>query len=88
MHSLPKPPPLCNYNAKKKKKASASWHIPIPAIYVLPPHLHFPPFNAFLLVVKMVTIVVRATYTEQNALESFFTDIFGWGTVTVLVRLQ
>ncbi|RTE81318.1 hypothetical protein BHE90_004124 [Fusarium euwallaceae] len=32
----------------------------------------------------MPTIVVRATYTEQNALETFFTDIFGWGTVTVL----
>ncbi|RSL95187.1 hypothetical protein CEP52_012205 [Fusarium oligoseptatum] len=31
----------------------------------------------------MPTIVVRATYTEQNALETFFTDIFGWGTVTV-----
>ena len=30
--------------------------------------------------------VVRATYTEQTALEKFFTDLFGWGKTEVLVR--
>ncbi len=33
-----------------------------------------------------VTIIVRATYTEERALEKFFTEIFGWGKSTILVR--
>jgi hypothetical protein len=33
----------------------------------------------------MAIEVVRATYTEQTALEKFFTDLFGWGNTEVLV---
>jgi hypothetical protein len=28
--------------------------------------------------------IVRATYTEQTALETFFADLFGWGKAEVL----
>lgn len=34
----------------------------------------------------MITITLRATYTEQVALETFFTRIFGRGQSAVLVR--
>ena len=33
----------------------------------------------------MAIIVVRATYTEQTALEKYFTELFGWGRSSVLV---
>lgn len=32
-----------------------------------------------------VTLFVRATYTEERALEKFFVDTFGWGKTTILV---
>ncbi|KAF4634376.1 hypothetical protein G7Y89_g3741 [Cudoniella acicularis] len=32
----------------------------------------------------MPIAIVRATYTEQNALETFFTELFGWGKTEVL----
>ena len=35
----------------------------------------------------MAPLIVRATYTEQNALEKFLVDTFGRGTVTVIVRV-
>ncbi|KAF8862499.1 hypothetical protein BDZ45DRAFT_739143 [Acephala macrosclerotiorum] len=31
-----------------------------------------------------VTVVVRATYTEERALETFFVQLFGWGKSTIL----
>jgi len=31
-----------------------------------------------------VTLFVRATYTEERALEKFFVDTFGWGKTTIL----
>lgn len=34
----------------------------------------------------MAIEIIRATYTEQNALELFLTSIFGQGTATVIVR--
>lgn len=34
----------------------------------------------------MPVAIVRATYTEQNALETFFTNLFGWGKTSVIVR--
>jgi len=36
---------------------------------------------------KHVVAVVRATYTEQNALEAFFTALFGIGESEVTVSL-
>ncbi|TVY23265.1 hypothetical protein LHYA1_G007946 [Lachnellula hyalina] len=31
-----------------------------------------------------VIVIVRATYTEERTLETFFTQIFGWGKSTIL----
>jgi hypothetical protein len=39
-----------------------------------------------IVIITMAPLIVRATYTEQNALESFLVNIFGSGTVTVIVR--
>jgi hypothetical protein len=37
-------------------------------------------------IVTMAIAIVRATYTDQDALERFFANIFGRGGATVLVR--
>lgn len=34
----------------------------------------------------MAIVYVRATYTEQDALEKYFTKLFGWGKTEVIVR--
>lgn len=34
----------------------------------------------------MTTISIRATYTEQTALDAFFGRLFGYGKASVLVR--
>lgn len=39
-------------------------------------------------VLAMPIAIVRATYTEQTALETFFTGLFGYGKSQVIVRSE
>lgn len=41
--------------------------------------------QSYLQVKMAVTVVVRATYTEERALADFFTQTFGTGSCTILV---
>ena len=36
----------------------------------------------------MAVVSVRARYTDQVVLEEFLVNLFGWGTVTILVRID
>jgi hypothetical protein len=47
------------------------------------------PIHIWYLQVKMVvTVIVRATYTEERALADFFTQTFGVGSCTILVSVR
>jgi hypothetical protein len=56
---------------------------------IIPATVHFVQFKLVFITdsLTMAPLIVRATYTEQNALEKFLVEIFGRGTVTVIVRV-